>query len=120
MPMIGEAVTKEGAAPETETARGRSTIDFPYMDQDDAFVVAQAVYAVNGTECDGDQLAAQLKQAAAGGGFRMRVITSRIFGLLDYERGHVRLTELGVRAVDAKYARVARVESFLAVPLFKA
>jgi hypothetical protein len=50
----------------------------------------------------------------------MRVITARVFGLLNYERGTVTLTELGLRSVDTKFARTARVESFLAVPLFKA
>ena len=120
LPMKSEAVPVESAAAPSDQGRGRSTIEFPYMDQDDAFAVASAVHAVNGTSCEWDQLAAQLKQAASGGGFRMRVITARVFGLLAYERGIVTLTELGLHAVDAKFARTARVESFLAVPLFRA
>lgn len=118
--MKSEGVTVESAAASADPGRGRSTIDFPYMDQDDAFEVATAVHAVNTTSCEWDQLAAQLKQSGAGGGFRMRLITARIFGLLTYERGIVTLTELGLHAVDAKYARAARVTSFLEVPLFRA
>lgn len=103
-----------------ESGRGRSTIDFPYFDQDDAVAVAEAVHAVGGTSCDWAQLAAQMKQAPGGGSFRMRVMTARTFGLLNYDRGSVTLTDLGIHAVDQKFARAARVESFLVVPLFKA
>jgi hypothetical protein len=118
--MNSETVTVESASAAENQGRGRSTIEFPYMDQDDAFVVAGAVHAVNGASCEWDQLAAQLKQAASGGGFRMRVITARVFGLLEYERGVVTLTDLGLRSVDPKFSRASRVESFLAVPLFRA
>lgn len=120
VPMNSETVTVESASAAENQGRGRSTIEFPYMDQDDAFVVAGAVHAVNGASCEWDQLAAQLKQAASGGGFRMRVITARVFGLLEYERGVVTLTDLGLRSVDPKFSRASRVESFLAVPLFRA
>src|SRR5437879_10738399 len=100
MPMKSEGATIESAAAPVDQVPGRSTIDFPYMDQDDAFTVASAVHAVNGSSCEWDQLAAQLKQSATGGGYRMRVITARVFGLLTYERGVVTLTELGLHAVD--------------------
>jgi hypothetical protein len=102
-----------------DEVRGRSSIEFPYMDQDAAFIVATAVHTVGGVSCDWNQLAAQLKLAATGGGFRLRAITAKVFGLLNYERGTVTLTELGIRAVDSKHARLARADSFLAVPLFK-
>src|SRR6266704_6877559 len=127
---FGEVMTMDGSAAlatnigdessQKEDARGRSSIEFPYMDQDAAFGVADAVHAVGGVSCDWNQLAAQLKQAAAGGSFRLRVITAKVFGLLKNERGTVTLTELGIRAVDTKHARLARVDSFLTVPLFKA
>jgi hypothetical protein len=64
--------------------------------------VAEVVHAVGGTVCDWDQLAAQMKQAAGGGEFRMRVMTARSFGLLTYDRGTVTLTDLGLRVVDPK------------------
>lgn len=108
------------AESKADAARGRSTIEFPYMDQDAAFAVATAVHAVGGVSCDWNQLAAQMKQAPTGGGFRLRVISAKVFGLLNYERGTVTLSDLGIRAVDSKHARRARSDSFLAVPLFKA
>jgi len=46
-------------------------------------------------------------------------MAARIFGLLNYDRGAVTLSELGIRAIDPKFARAARAESFMAVPLFK-
>jgi len=114
--MSGEQA-KQGA--EAESTRGRSTINFPYSDQDDAVEVATAVHVVGGTSCDWDQLAAQMKQAAGGGGFRIRVMAARAFGLLTYDRGSVSLTDLGIRIVDPKFARIARAQSFLEVELFK-
>jgi hypothetical protein len=117
--MGGDEVTATDESLTPEASRGRSTIAFPYFDQDDAVKVAEAVHAVGGTVCDWDQLAAQMKQAAGGGGFRMRVMTARSFGLLTYDRGTVTLTDLGLRVVDPKQARAARVESFMHVPLYR-
>lgn len=50
------------------SARGRSTIEFPYLDLDSAIEVVQAVHSVGGTSCEWNQLAAQMKQAPQGGG----------------------------------------------------
>lgn len=99
--------------------RGRSTIEFPYLDFDSAVEVAAGVHAVSGTSCEWNQLAAQLKQSPTGGGFRMRVMTARSFGMLIYDRGAIELTDLGIRVLDPKHAKSARAEAFLAVPLFK-
>ena len=118
--MSGDKATSINGEQPAESGRGRSTIDFPYFDQDNGVMVAEAVHAVGGTSCDWLQLAAQMKQAAGGGGFRMRVMTARTFGLLNYDRGSVTLTDLGIRVVDQKFVRSARADSFLAVPLFKA
>jgi hypothetical protein len=109
-----------GGSKATETSRGRSTIEFPYLDQDDAADVTRAVHTVGGTSCSWEQLAAQLKQAAKGGGFRMRVTTARMFGLLEYDRGRVLLTDLGSEIIDPKREKHARAESFLTVPLYRA
>lgn len=100
--------------------RGRSTIEFPYLDLDDAMEMATGVHAVGGAECEWEQLAAHLKQAAKGGGFRLRAISAKLFGLLDYQRGHVTLTPLGMRITDPQQQRQARIDSFLTVPLYKA
>jgi len=107
----------------TETSEGgreRSTIAFPYLPLDDAVEVAKAVHTVGGQTCQWDQLAAQLQQAANGGGFRMRVQTAKLYGLLTYDRGTVTLTPLGTRICDPEQEKAARVESFLTIPLYKA
>lgn len=101
-------------------SRGKSTIEFPYGDLDDAEEVVTAVHAVGGVNCQWDQLAAKMGQSASGGGFRLRVGAARTFALLTYERGEVELTDLGIRLLDPKSTRAARAEAFLKVPLFKA
>lgn len=103
----------------SEVTRERSTISFPYLDLDDAIEVTKAVHGVGGTNCQWDQLAAKLNGAAKGGGFRLRVLTAKIFGLLLYDKGTVTLTEMGLRAADARQEALARVEAFLSVPLYK-
>jgi hypothetical protein len=100
--------------------RGRSTIEFPYVDLDDCVEVATGVHQAGGSGCQIEQLAAQLKQVATGGGFRLRLIGAKIFGVLTYDRGAITLTPLGMRIVDAQHVKQSRVEAFLSVPLFKA
>lgn len=116
--MANEQVN-EGVGSSAETARGRSTIDFSYTPLDDAEAIASAVYQVGGTACDWDQLATRLNQASKGGGFRLRVSGARIFGLLTADRGRIELTDLGIRILDPKHVRAARVTAFLHVPLHK-
>ena len=118
--MSGDQTANDKQNGEREGGRGRSTIDFPYFDLDDAITVAEAVRDVGGSDCEWNQLAAKMGQEPKGGGFRIRVMAARTFGLLTYDRGSVSLTELGIHIVDPKFSRNARAESFLAVPLFKA
>lgn len=118
--MSNDSATNLGESGDGDSGRGRSTIDFPYFDQDESIAIAQAVHAVGGTSCNWDQLAAKMQQSAGGGGFRTRVMAARTFGLLTYDRGSVTLTELGTQATDPKFSRGARAHSFLNVPLFKA
>ena len=103
-----------------KVGRERSSIEFPYGDLDDAVKLAKAVRDVGGQSCTLDQLAAQLKQSANSGAFRLRTSYPRIFGLADTERGTIRLTELGMRIVDPTQEERARVEAFMRVPLYKA
>jgi len=105
--------------PETEGKREASTISFPYLDLDDAIQVTKAVNDVGGNSCEWEQLAAKLGAAAKGGGFRMRVLTAKTFGLLSYDKGTVTLSEIGMRAVDAQQEKAARADAFLSVPLYK-
>lgn len=104
---------------EQKATKERSTIEFPYLDEENAAQVAEGVHTVGGV-CDVDQLAAQLGQSAQGGGFRLRLICARQFGFIEYERGRVSLTALGHRAVDSQQQKAARAEAFLNIPLYKA
>lgn len=117
-----EADKKVGALPGKGGAQARvqSTIEFPYLDEENAVEIATAVHEVGGSGCEWDQLAAHLKQAAQGGGFRLRMICAKQFGLVLYDRGKVTLTSLGLRVVDPQQLRAAKVEAFLQVPLYKA
>jgi hypothetical protein len=99
--------------------RGRSTIEFPYFDLDDAVATVKAVHGLGGDKCEKDQLAARLQMAAKGGGFSIKLSTARVFGLLQLERGQVMLTELGIRVCDPQQERAARIDAFLTVPLYK-
>jgi hypothetical protein len=103
-----------------KVGRERSSIEFPYGDLDDAVKLAKAVRDVGGQSCTLDQLAAQLKQSANSGAFRLRTSYPRIFGLAEVERGTIRLTELGMRIVDPTQETRARVDAFIRVPLYKA
>lgn len=100
--------------------REQSSIQFPYGDLDGAIEIAKAIHAVGGQSCEIEQLAGYLRVQASGGGFRARLATPRIFGLVDNERGVIRLTALGRRVVDPSQEDAAKVEAFLAVPLYKA
>lgn len=100
--------------------RERSSIEFPYGDLDDAITSAKAIRDVGGQSCTLDQMAAQLKQSANSGAFRLRTSYPRIFGLAETERGTISLTDLGMRIVDPSQEASARVEAFLHVPLYKA
>lgn len=100
--------------------RERSTIAFPYLDQDDAVNIAKGVHSIGGASCQIDQLAARLKQPATSSMFQLRINTARIFGLVTYSQGTITLTGLGTRVCDPQQEKSARAESFLSVPLYKA
>ncbi|MBI3431462.1 MAG: hypothetical protein HY018_04510 [Hydrogenophilales bacterium] len=97
----------------------RSTIEFPYSDLDSAIEIVRGVHEVGGTACEYDQLAAHMGLEAKGGGFRIRVTSAKIYGLLNYERGgRTSLTDLGIKIIDPQSDKPARAEAFLKVPLF--
>jgi hypothetical protein len=100
--------------------RSQSTIEFPYMDLDSAVEAAEAVHKIGGSSCDWDQLAASLSLSALGGGFRLKMIGARTFGVVGYDRGKVNLTALGLRVVDPQQAKAAKAEAFLSVQLYRA
>ncbi len=106
-------------APATDEKREMSTIQFPYGDLDDAMALAKAVHEVGGQSCLAEQLAGYLKVAPTGGAFRARLAHPRIFGLIEYDKGTVSLTPLGLRSVDQTQEAQAKVDAFLTVPLYK-
>lgn len=108
------------ASDSSKPAKERSTIEFPYLDLDNSIEITTGIHEIGGSSCDWDQLAAHLKQAAHGGGFRLRMICAKQFGLITYDRGKASLTGLGLRMVDAQQQRAAKVEAFLNIPLYKA
>ncbi len=67
-----------------------------------------------------EQLAGGLDQQTRSGAFRMKVATTRTFGVVSVSRGNVALTPLGRRIIDPEARPAARVEAFKAVPLFSA
>lgn len=113
------AQTAASAESAEEVQRGRSTIEFPYLDLDNAVEVVKAVHSVEGDRCEWNQLATKLGVSGEGGGFRQRMIAAKTYCLLTYERGQVMLTELGIRATDPAHEKRARFDAFMAVPLFK-
>jgi hypothetical protein len=114
------AAAPPAAAAKADDPRGRSTIEFPYFDLGSAIEVAKAVKNVGGSGvADWTSVAVKLNMASDGGGFRQRVMTGKSFGMVDYSRGSIELTELGLRVVDPQYERAAKVEAFLKVPLYK-
>jgi len=99
--------------------RQRSSIEFPYGDLDDPITAAQGIYNQGVLSCSRPQLAGWMNQSMTSGAFTTRIGTARIFGLIDTERGAINITDIGRRIVDATQERAARVDAFLAVPLYR-
>jgi len=99
--------------------RERSRIEFPYFSLDEAIKIAKGVFDL-GANCQIDQLAGHLNQAAAGGGFRVKLMSARTFGLITYTQGNVSLTDLGSQIVEEEGEQEARARAFLKVPLYNA
>lgn len=98
--------------------RTRSTVSFPYADLAEAEKAVGHV-ADSGGRCLPEQLAAWLGHSKLNSGaFRNKVAAAKQFGLL--ERNSIALTELGRRLADRRGPQQARVEAFLAVPLYRA
>lgn len=117
--MPAESVQEIKQPQSAASTNQQSTVEFTYCDLDSAIELAKGVHEAGGMACESDQLAAQLAMEAKGGGFRLRLNGTRMFGLVTYERGgRVTLTELGKRAIDADKERAARVDAFMSVELY--
>jgi len=115
---IQDAMRAAQSEEDGDEKRERSTIQFPYNDLDDAVAIARAVHENAGISCTIDQLAAYVKNSMTSGAFRLRLSNAATFGLTENERGEVRLTELGRRIADPSQEAAAKIDSFLAVPLY--
>jgi hypothetical protein len=99
--------------------RERSTIEFPYSNLEDAEQGAKALFAEAGmTEVSLAQAAAAMKVSATSSGFRLRLTSMKMFGLLDGDQGRVRLTDLGRGVAEAQTALESRAKAFARVPLY--
>ena len=105
---------------ETTQARVRSTIEFPYNDQDQAVSVARKIHDHAGMECTVEQLSGWFRQPPTSGSFRQRISTARTFGFIETGRGgDILLTSLGREVVDPEQEQEARARAFMLVPLYK-
>jgi hypothetical protein len=101
--------------------RQRSTIGFPYADLDSSIKLADAIHQnVGHGDCEDDQLAAWTGQSGKSSTFRVQVYAARMFGIIEGDATHHRLTDLGRQMVDPNQERAARIAAFLSVPLFQA
>lgn len=106
--------------PKKNAPSERSTIEFPYADLDSSVEIVNGVHQIGGTACEYEQLAAHLGLEAKGGGFRIRVLSAKTFGLLTSERGgRITLTDSGREIIDPQTEKNARIKAFLSVELFE-
>ena len=113
------AVLKPIETVSADPLRAKSTVEYPYLDLDNAIEIVKKIHHLEGDRCEWKQLATSLDVAADGGGFRMRMLTAKTFGLLTYEKGQIMLTECGIKATDPNFEKRARYEAFMNVSLFK-
>lgn len=122
--MSGETVQFGQAAEQARSdaeKRQMSTIAFPYLDQDVAVEVANAMYKTRGhSAMEAHELAATMDQTLSGA-FRLKTGTARIFGLTEKDgRDASKLSNLGLRIIEPATEKEARAEAFLTVPLYAA
>ncbi|CAN5819864.1 hypothetical protein BH23ACT12_BH23ACT12_02060 [soil metagenome] len=99
--------------------RTKSAIPFPYSGLAEAEKAVKHV-AGSGGVCLPEQLAAWLGHSKLNSGaFRNKVAAGKLFGALKASRNSIALTELGRRLADGQDLQQARVEAFLAVPLYR-
>lgn len=118
----GQESATEATGAKKGSARERSTIGFPYLALDEAIEVANAIHRNVGTgACSDDQLAPWLSLSQKSSGYRLRIYTTKMFGLIDSPSpGAYQMTDLGRRIVDPVQEPKAKAEAFLEVPLFSA
>ena len=119
-PEVGtEAETEQDVPAAAKRTRTYSEVEFPYIDLEQALLLAQAMHKHAGGECRDKELAAWLNQSPDGGTYKARRTAARMFGLVDIQAGTLTLTQLGRDALDDVKGRVARAEAFLNPELYR-
>lgn len=105
-------------------ARPQSGTGFPYFDLEQSIKVAEAVYGKGGGQCTPEQLAAWLDyKSTSSGTYNMRYYAAKHFGLVHAEKGVISVTDRAkaiLAPIMPEDAAKAKVEAFLAIPLFAA
>lgn len=100
-----------------------SGTQYPYFDLNDSIEVAKVTHERGGGTCGRDLVAAALKYGTSkSGGFSARLYAAKTFGLINLNRDVVSVTDRATRIlhpVMPEDEATARVEAFLAVPLFQ-
>lgn len=112
-----EHVPETGDTPDAEK-RDKSSIRFAYLPLEEAITIAKGVHDLGGS-CEIEQLAAQLQQKPKTGSFRLKLGTTKLFGLITYSQATATLTALGQRICDSQQEQQAKVDAFLGVPLYQ-
>lgn len=120
-------VNKPSAAPSEDAGndvkRTMSGIASPYFDLDASIKVADVVHTKGGGTCTHDQLAAWLDyKSVKSGTYLTRIAAAKSFGLLQASGGRISITDRGlsiIAPVMPEDAAFAKVQAFLAVPLFQ-
>src|ERR1039458_1161308 len=121
--MATDALLDEQEPPEQGDAqdpekRDKSSIKFAYLPLEEAVTIAKGVHDLGGS-CEIEQLAAHLQQKPKTGSFRLKLGTTKLFGLITYSQATATLTSLGQRICDSQQEQQAKVDAFLGVPLYQ-
>ncbi len=119
MPPIKEI---KPASPSEPSKRAQSGIGYPYFNLDQSSKVAQVIHERGGGACSPDQLASFLDyKTVRSGTFLTRMSAARMFGLINSDGGRVGITDRAraiISPVMPEDSTNAKVDAFLAVPLF--
>lgn len=121
------AIREVGAEPKRDvsgiTAKVTGAFTAPYFDVDSSLKVAEVVYNRGGGSCSADQLAAWLEYASVRSGTYLTRVSAanKHFGFIDQSGDNFTVTDRAKKIlapVMPEDAISAKVEAFLAVPLF--
>ena len=113
------AATEAGQPESTDGQKRERGVSVPQLHLQGCIEIVEAIHALGGNACEWDQIAAKMVQAPKGGGFRVKMLAARAFGLLTYKGQDVTLTSIGMAALDPRTQKKGRVDAFLTVPLFR-